>query len=259
MFYLLSIFILFPVLFVFIYIVIASLIKYWVVNPSFIETKNGIEVILITNGGHTDIVLPVETDIFDWGSFLDMGEFEEGNKSYIAIGWGNKKFYLEAGQRGNSITLAMAIEAIFGLGPSVMKVFCLEEKPKVENQQMQTSFFVNKEEYMALVDYIKGYFISTNYENRIIALEHVEITYCEGLNYNFFNARSSYHIFKNCNCWVNEVLKAAGIKTPIWTPFADGLTFHINPVRKSVFNNDYTFLLALVKAVTFGNWDEELT
>jgi uncharacterized protein (TIGR02117 family) len=258
MFYLLSIFIISPVIFVMIYIIIASLIKHWIVNPDFKETYEGVEIILITNGGHTDIVLPTKTDIFNWGSFLDMSAFEEGNKSYVAIGWGNKNFYLEAGQKGNSITVSMAIEAIFGLGDSIMKVFCLEEKPKIENQQIQTSIFVNKEEYMALVNFLKGYFIS-NGEGTLVALKHGEISYCEGFNYNFYDARSAYHLFKNCNCWVNEVLKAAGIKTAIWTPFADGLTFHLNPKSKSVFRNDYTFLIAIAKAVTRGNWEDEVT
>ncbi len=42
----------------------------------------------------------------------------------------------------------------------------------------------------------------------------------------FFEADGVYTMFNSCNNWANGGLKAAGIKAPIWSPFAQGVIYH---------------------------------
>lgn len=44
----------------------------------------------------------------------------------------------------------------------------------------------------------------------------------------FYEGVGSYNCIKTCNQWVNQGLKAAEIKTSIWSPFDSGVLYQVN-------------------------------
>lgn len=43
----------------------------------------------------------------------------------------------------------------------------------------------------------------------------------------FYEANGNYNLMNTCNVWVNKALKQAQVKTSIWSPFSQGILYHI--------------------------------
>jgi uncharacterized protein (TIGR02117 family) len=44
-----------------------------------------------------------------------------------------------------------------------------------------------------------------------------------GQNDVFYGARGHCSAFQTCNAWTSEALRAAGVRTALWSPFDDGI------------------------------------
>ena len=42
----------------------------------------------------------------------------------------------------------------------------------------------------------------------------------------FYEANGTYNLFKTCNTWANNGLKACEKKAALWTPFESGIFYH---------------------------------
>jgi hypothetical protein len=56
-----------------------------------------VEIHILTNGVHTDLVLPFQNQYIDWSKFVSLVDTKSGNPSAlnVAFGWGDKGFYLQ--------------------------------------------------------------------------------------------------------------------------------------------------------------------
>ena len=74
-----------------------------------------ITIYILTNGVHTDIVMPVTTAQIDWSEQIKYENTKEGDSSYshVAMGWGDKGFYLETPTWGD-LKASTAIKAATG-------------------------------------------------------------------------------------------------------------------------------------------------
>lgn len=61
------------------------------------DTKPEVEIFILTNGVHTDIVMPTKNDQIDWSKQVPFKNTKSADSTYkyIAMGWGDKGFYLE--------------------------------------------------------------------------------------------------------------------------------------------------------------------
>jgi hypothetical protein len=63
------------------------------------NTKNTPQVAIYiqTNGVHTDIVVPIKNELFDWTTQIKKEHTlaTSKNAQFLAMGWGDKGFYLE--------------------------------------------------------------------------------------------------------------------------------------------------------------------
>jgi len=61
------------------------------------DAPNEMAIYIITNGVHTDIVMPVKTTFIDWSEMVKYQHASAANDTYtyIAMGWGDKGFYLQ--------------------------------------------------------------------------------------------------------------------------------------------------------------------
>ncbi len=76
-----------------------------------------VDIYIKTNGVHTDIVVPVRNEQMDWSKEILYSNtlLTDTSYSYLAMGWGDKGFYLETSNWAD-LKFSVAFKAVTGLG-----------------------------------------------------------------------------------------------------------------------------------------------
>lgn len=190
-------------------------------NNNFTETKNGITIFVKSNGVHTDIVVPIKSDLMDWTKKFNMNDFKppQDEFKYIAFGWGDKGFYLHTPTWGD-LKASTAFNALFWLGTSAMHVTCYEYTPTPGERTRKIT--ISEEEYKKIVAFIDDSFAKDKEGN----YQLINNYHYENVNDNFYEGNGVYSLLRTCNCWTNEGLKVSGIKTAQWAPFEACIMYH---------------------------------
>lgn len=208
--------VLFFILFILIYLLFAFLLPYVKVNNAEKAQHSDVEIFVLSNGVHTDIVLPVKTTFIDWQQLLPYNDFEmvDSTFHYIALGWGDKGFYLETPTWAD-LKASTALKAALGLSTTAMHVTYRKTAPKVG--ELCKRLIISVEQYKLLYTQILNSFIIK--KGKPLKINHPGYN-----NYDcFYEADGCYSMFKTCNVWTGSVLKSAKIKVGIWTPFHKGV------------------------------------
>ncbi len=206
------------IILIILYFLFAIVLSRISVNSPSVSIDNAIDIYLITNGFHSDIVVPIKTDVFDWENIIKFDHIvsKDTTFKYIAFGWGDKKFYINT-PLWSDLKFSIAFQALFCLNPSAIHVtfftymFESEECIKIP---------ISRQNYLRLIEYIKNDLIFDRNGNlQLIANLHYDN------NDAFYESKGSFTLFYTCNTWVNEALKYSNQKACLWTPFAEGI-FH---------------------------------
>ena len=175
------------------------------------------EIFIMTNGDHTDIVVPVRNEQIDWSNEIKFENTlsKDTTYSYVAIGWGDKGFYLDT-PTWSQLKLSVAFKAVFWLSTTAMHATYYKEIHVGKNCKRIP---VSKEQYSLLIDYITNRF-RKDAEGHFINIK-TDANY--GDSDAFYEAKGRYNLFFTCNTWVNDGLKYAGLRHCIWTVFDTGL------------------------------------
>ena len=197
--------------FIFIYLAAVVVLGFVSVNRSFAQAGNGIEIMVIDNGIHTDLVVPVKTSVFDWGNYINVGDYPAADYrfTHLAFGWGNRRFYMETAE-WEDLHVDVAISAALGLGKSAMHVYYLSKPLKAGKKQIPIR--LSEADYAKLTQYIRNSFQQENGKFLLIAGKSYSGTD------NFYEANGRFSLLKTCNSWTNAGLKAAGVKTVAFAP-----------------------------------------
>jgi uncharacterized protein (TIGR02117 family) len=211
---------------IFCYLIIALILGAIPVNRNFRETSDGQVAYIVSNGIHTDIVLPVKSPMMQWDLFFSQTKFKSlfTDAKYIAFGWGNREFYLHTPE-WKDLTLSIAVHALFLNGEPAMHVTVIDfipaegkyiKKTYLSPRQIErlrqiviSSFKTDEEGYPEVIN-APGY-----YDNDL-----------------FFEATGNFNIFRTCNVWTSECLRYAGIRCGIWTPFEFSVLYHLSRLKK---------------------------
>src|SRR6185312_15117005 len=93
-------------------------------NPAWMQPTEGVRIYVEDNGIHTGIVMPVAAAGVDWrGTFpaSDIGDPRYANFDHIAVGWGDRAFYVET-PTWSDINLATVGRAAIGSSRTVLHV-----------------------------------------------------------------------------------------------------------------------------------------
>ena len=178
--------------------------------------KDSVEIHILTNGVHTDLVLPYRNQYMDWSEWVNPSQTKSGDSSAVnvAFGWGDKGFYLET-KTWDELKLSTAFKALFYLGSSAMHVSFYQKLRETESCR---KICVSKENYLKLVQYI-----SQRFETDSMGLPR-QIVGASFTNHDaFYEAKGKYSLFYTCNTWANDGLKFAGLKACYWTVFKGGI------------------------------------
>lgn len=199
--------------FILLYIVAAVSLSFISVNSDFVQhaDNDGIVIYILTNGVHTDLVLPVKNDIKDWTAMIEKGKpyLTDTALKYVAFGWGDKGFYIDTPTWAD-LKFSTAFKALFYLSSSAMHVTLYKELSAGVSCR---SISISKESYEKLVHFIDSSFDKKDGQYQMINC----ITY--GDNDIFYEASGKFNLFYTCNSWTNEGLKSSGLKACFWTPF----------------------------------------
>lgn len=205
--------------FLLIYILSAFLLSKITVNSDCTEEGKSIPVYLLSNGVHTDIVLPVKNHLFDWSKHVKFENTiaKDSTAQFVAFGWGDKGFYLETPTWAD-LKFSTAFKAASGLSTSAMHTTFY--KSLKENDHCKR-ILVSDSEYEKLANYIKNSFQIDSGNFMKIQTDAVY-----GKNDAFYEAKGSYSLFHTCNTWANNALKESNQKAAFWTPTDTGIFCH---------------------------------
>ena len=180
------------------YLLAAAILARIPANPDWREPTTGTTIFVQSNGVHTGIVLPA------------------GPHKWRAFGWGDRDFYLNT-PRWQDIRPGTALSALVGSGDTLVHVDDLDDFLPDENWR---PLRLRADEYARLRAYIAatlkpGGKPIPGYTARD----------------RFYPAHGRYSALTTCNVWTGRALKAAGVRTGIWTPFAGDIMRWVVPQR----------------------------
>lgn len=201
---------------IFLYVIIAYLLSIITIEKEA-NTKPEVEIFILTNGVHTDIVMPVKSEQIDWSQQIQFKNTQAADSTYhyIAMGWGDKGFYLETPE-WSDLKASVAFKAASGLSTTAIHATYYK---KMKLGSDCKSMLISKEQYQQLITYITNSFKKDASGNFIAIITDANY----GKTDAFYEANGSYSIFKTCNSWANTGLKTCGQKCCLWTATDSGI------------------------------------
>lgn len=176
-----------------------------------------IAIYIMTNGVHTDIVVPAVTEQINWTKEINYQNTLEADSTYqfLAIGWGDKKFYLETPEFSD-LKLSNGLRAISGLSTSAMHTTYYKN---IREDASCKKIMISHAQYKQLIEYILNSFKKDAAGHLINVKSNIHYDIGDA----FYEAEGSYSVFKTCNTWANAALKACDQRSCLWTVFDTGI------------------------------------
>ena len=190
------------------------------VNRDWIEPDEGITVYIANNGIHSDIVMPVRAAGLDWSPFVPKSDFASPSPDakWVAFGSGEQRVYLDT-PRWQDIRPRTVWSALTG-GRRVMHVEWVANPDYLDR-----AIRLRPEEYRRLCAAIRSDF-KLDADGRPEWIDHPGY----GRSDAFYWANGKFHALKTCTSWAAGRLRLAGVKTSLWPPFVQGLTWRYRKV-----------------------------
>lgn len=191
-------------------------------NVAWREPPGGITIFVRSNGVHTWIVMPRTNRYMDWAPYAPGAHLRDprwGNGNYVAVGYGNRDFYLNTPTWGD-LSPRTAAAALFGQGPTLLHV---EYDQDPHPDEWQRPIKVTPRQYQRLTAFIRARF-RLDAEGRTIPV----LGRGYGPNDMFYEANGGYSAVLTCNEWTGRALRAAGIRTGLWTPLEQSIMWRLD-------------------------------
>jgi uncharacterized protein (TIGR02117 family) len=206
--------------FIVLYIACGYFIPYIEVSAEKTSAPKTVDMYILTNGVHTDLVVPVKSEEIDWSSEIpfENTRSKRTDFKYLSVGWGDKGFYLNTPTWAD-LKFSTAFKAAFWLSNSAMH--CTFYDTMNENKNC-VKIPVTHQQYLDLIKFIQEKFDRD--KNGKVLFIKTNAVY--GNNDAFYDAKGKYSFLETCNTWANSGLKAAGQKAALWTPTDFGIFQH---------------------------------
>jgi uncharacterized protein (TIGR02117 family) len=186
------------------------------VNKEEVVNKD-IEIHILTNGVHTDIVVPVKTTEIDWSQKIKYSNSKNADSTYqyLAMGWGDKGFYLET-PNWSDLKASVALNAAFGLSTTAIHATYYK---KITLSKTCKRMVLSNKQYAKLVKYLMSSFKKNSVDEYML----IDTDVAYGKTDAFYEAKGSYSVLTTCNTWANNALKISGQKCCFWTALDWGI------------------------------------
>lgn len=165
--------------------------------------REGVEIVLVSNGYHASLLLPAQAAGVDWTRLFPPRP--GAGTRYVLFGWGDRDFYMNTRTIAD-ITPATAWRAVAGGSRgSVLHATWLDDADwPVEDVRLRLS----PDRYVALAEFIRR---AAGQPELIPAMGY-------GPFDDFYVATGDYSALFTCNEWIAAALREAGLSVPVWTP-----------------------------------------
>ncbi|HST37240.1 MAG TPA: TIGR02117 family protein [Allosphingosinicella sp.] len=191
-------------------------------NVAWRQPDRGITIFIRTNGVHTWIVMPKVTPEMDWRLYAAPGHLRDprwGSADHVAIGYGNRDFYLNT-PTWDDLSFGTAARALIGSGTTLLHIEHVD-RPRPEPGQRPLRLTSNQ--YRRLAGFIQRRFQLDASGRPIPVL---------GRGYNdwdmFYEAKGGYSAILTCNEWTGRALRTAGVRVGLWTPFEQSIMWRLD-------------------------------
>ena len=175
------------------------------------NTPGAIEIMVGSNGVHTELVLPLVTPEKDWRADFPASDVALSNAPYthLAISWGEREVFLNTPTWWD--LSPMTVLRIAGVGAEGL---------------IHASHYVRP----APSDDFRPLTLTRDQYRRLVAAIERSLPQGERVRYDgygphdvFYDAPGRYTASNTCNQWTSNMLAEAGVRTGWWTPFAGGV------------------------------------
>lgn len=176
-------------------------------NAGWRAPARGVTIYLVSNGVHTDLIVPKVAAGVDWRPMLraeHLGDPRYAGWSYAGFGWGDARFYLET-PAWRHVRPGTVIAAAAGSDATLVHVSHLP-RPAVGDDAK--ALVLRPEEYRRLAAFIRGTLAAAPSHRPGYGAYDV-----------FYSARGRYSAIRTCNAWTGDALRVAGVRIGAWTPF----------------------------------------
>lgn len=175
------------------------------------EPARGIEIMVGTNGVHTELVMPLVTPEKDWRGDFPAGDLPQAQRDYthVAVSWGEREVFLNTPTWWD--LSPMTVLRIAGVGGEGLLHVAHYVRPAPSDDLRPLT--LTPAEYRRLVAAIER------------SLPQGQRVRHDGYGPHdvFYEAPGSYTVTNTCNQWTSDTLAQAGVRTGWWTPFAGGV------------------------------------
>ncbi|MBX0290078.1 TIGR02117 family protein [Hymenobacter sp. HSC-4F20] len=196
------------------------------VNRQFRQTPGGVPIFVVSNGFHTDVVLPLREAQtgHNWLLALQQPALTARFRHYpyVAFGWGNEGFYL--GSMGGKFPGPKAIAGALFPSRTLMHVDFYRAAP--DSGRHVVPLRISPGQYRLLTAYVQQSFQPDS-------LGQWQLRQPVGYTPEdfFFRARGRYHALRTCNDWTNQGLRRAGVRAALKAPLAGSVLYQIRQTR----------------------------
>jgi uncharacterized protein (TIGR02117 family) len=180
-------------------------------NPDWQEPTEGVEIMVGSNGVHTEIVMPLITPEMDWRPVFPAADLPVPDRGFthVAVSWGEREVFLNTPTWWDlSPATVLRIVGVGGEG-LIHAAHYVRPAPSDDFRPLT----LTPAQYRRLVAAIGR------------ALPDGERVRHHGYGPDdvFYDAPGEYTASNTCNQWTSDMLAAAGVRTGWWTPFAGGV------------------------------------
>lgn len=180
-------------------------------NRDWVEPAQGIDIMVGTNGVHTELVLPLISHVKDWRDDLPVTDIPASGEPYthVAVSWGEREVFLNT-PTWAELRLSTAAQAMIG-GDALLHVsHYVRPAPGPDNRPLR----LTADQYARLVAQVEAALLPADRRRKHRGYFDNDV---------FYNAPGHYSWRQTCNQWTSDTLAAAGVRTGWWTPFAGGV------------------------------------
>ncbi|HYM32932.1 MAG TPA: DUF2459 domain-containing protein [Candidatus Cybelea sp.] len=174
-----------------------------------------VQMAVVANWFHADLIFPVAGEGYDWRDVFGL----PSDARYVALGWGDRRFYLETPRLGD-LKLSTALLALSGLDDAVVHVTWLADLPDGPDVHGISA----TPEQAAILAHYAARALVLGADGRPDAVPDRAYGSADA----FYPATGHWSPFLTCNEWLARGLREARIRTGRWAPFADGIVRHLS-------------------------------
>jgi len=197
------------------------------VNRHFRQTPDGVPIFIVSNGFHSDVVVPLRElrTHTDWLQKLGQPTWTSqfGRYQYAAFGWGSEGFFLDS-YGGHFPRLSTTLRAALP-GRALMHVGFYPAAPATGPRVI--SLRISEAQYQKLAQLIQQSFQADSVGK--FALRNPAGYTSHDF---FFRAGGKYHLLRTCNDWTNRTLGRAGIRSAWKAPLAASVLYQVRRAQR---------------------------